>query len=68
MRIRDTESGEVFRLEGDFETIVTDWNNDGDIYPAYGAFFKSEKDNQSMFVNASWIGTDEDYFEIIEME
>lgn len=66
MRIRDTDSGEIFRLEGDFETLTRDWNNDGDVYPAYGAFFTSEKDNRSMFINASWIGTDEDYFEIIE--
>ena len=66
MRIRDTDTGEVFELDGDFETLTMDWNNDGDIYPAYGAYFKSEKDNKTMFVNASWIGTDEDYFEIIE--
>ena len=43
MRIRDTDTGEVFELDGDFETLTRDWNNDGDIYPAYGAYFKSEK-------------------------
>ena len=66
MRIRDTCTGEVFKLEGRFETLVRDWNNDGDIYPAYGAFFASEKDNRTMLINASRIGTDEDYLEIIE--
>lgn len=66
MRIRDTGTGEVFRKEGDFETITMDWNNDGDVYPAYGAYFKSEKDNRVIFINESWIGTSEDYFEIVD--
>lgn len=66
MRIRDTDTGEVFRKESDFETITRDWNNDGDVYPVYGAYFRSENDNRTMFVNDSWIGTEKDYFEIIE--
>lgn len=66
MRIRYTDTGEVFRLEGDFKAVTRDWNNDGDIYTSYGAYFRSEKDNKTMFINESWIGTKEDYFEIIE--
>jgi hypothetical protein len=45
---------------------LRDIKKDGDVYPVHGAYFMSEKDNRSMFINESWIGTKEDYFEIIE--
>lgn len=39
VRLRD---GSVLRQEGFFAEESHDWNNDGDVYPIYGAWFRDQ--------------------------
>lgn len=50
MKIRHIQSGELFEQITEFDDVIRDWNCDGDIYPMYGAYFKSLKDGVVEFV------------------
>ena len=67
MRIRDTSTNEIWKRISEFEWVTADWNCDGDVYPLYGARFKSEEDGSIQWIEKNWISNDSsNYFEIIE--
>lgn len=43
------KDGDHYAQESPFETKTCDWNNDGDIYPQYGAWFRGQDGRGEFF-------------------
>lgn len=43
------KDGERYAQVSPFETETHDWNNDGDVYPQYGAWFRSQNGRGEFF-------------------
>lgn len=43
------KDGETYRQESRFATEAHDWNNDGDTYPMFGAWFRNQQGRGEFF-------------------